>query len=122
MKSTIHTFGCLSFVLAFVLGVMCITSSCEAISHNYAEAQRTEQVQIAETQTTERTKINANAMVETYRIQYGAQVDIAQIAADVTKKTSIVFSVFYLLRVLVWLLGILAVLWVAVFVKEALVI
>jgi len=120
MKSTIHTFGCLSFVLAFVLGVLFITSSCEAISRNYAEAQRTEQVQIAETQTTERTKINADAMVETYRIQYGAQVDIAGIQADATKKTSFAFSAFYLVRALIWLVGLAVALWTAVFVKEAL--
>ena len=94
------TFGCLSTLLALCLGAMVIATSCEAI----ATASATKVVAYEQTK---QAQINADAMVA-----------IARIDADATKKTSLKFSVFYLLRYLAWLSGIAVALWVAVWVKE----
>ena len=94
------TFGCLSTLLALCLGAMVVATSCEAI----ATAGATKVVAYEQTK---QTQINADANVE-----------IARINADATKKTSAAFSLFYLLRYLAWLSAIAVALWVAVWAKE----
>lgn len=70
----------------------------------YGQArEQTKQVAIRETEATNRT-----------RIEWDARVEIAEVQADATRKTSWAFVGFYLLRALLWIAG---ALWLLVGVK-----
>lgn len=60
----------------------------------------------------------ARQATEQTRIEWDARVEIAQIQADVAKKTSVAFSLFWLMRLTTWTLaGLLVGLVVTVFAK-----
>lgn len=100
MKSLLATFGCLTTILAVVFGAMVIAMSIEAIATASAR------------------KVEAYEQTKQVQITADANVEIAKVNADATKKTSPAFSLFYLLRYLVWLSAAAVALWVVVWVKE----
>jgi hypothetical protein len=90
--------GCAS--LLAVLGIVLIlmfAGTKSIISQLAAWDRNSEAVAIAEQQT------------EQTRIQWGAQVQMAEIAADTTKKTDNTFVAFWVLRAFAWGAGIIVV-------------
>jgi hypothetical protein len=86
--------GCAAFLAMLGVVVVMMFAGTHSVISQLAEWDRhSEAVSIAEQQT------------EQTRIQWGAQVQMAEIAADTTKKTDNTFVAFWLLRAFVWGIG-----------------
>jgi len=93
-----RTLGCLLFIVGLLLTTVFVVTACESITRNRAvqvvEQERTEQVRIAEIEATKRTRLTVDGNVE-----------IAEIQADVSKKTDVTYLLFYLIRAGLWLIA-----------------
>lgn len=87
--------GCIASIVFVSLVMVAIVGGCSFVSYNVASIAdsvgQTRQVSIHEVQATKRTGIEWDARVEMDRIE-----------ADVTKKTSLKFSVFFVVRFALW--------------------
>lgn len=87
--------GCIASLLFVVVVMLALVGGCSYISHNVANIAdsvgQTAQVKVTQRESTERT-----------RIEWDGRVQIAEINADVAKKTDFTFILFWLARFGVW--------------------
>lgn len=87
--------GCIASILFVSLVMVAIVGGCTFISSNVANIAdsigETRQVSISEVQATKRTGI-----------EWDARVEMERIKADATKKTSLKFSLFFVVRFALW--------------------
>lgn len=88
--------GCIASILFASLITLAVVGGCSYISRNVASIAdsvgQTAQVKVTQRESTERT-----------RIEWDGRVQIAEINADVAKKTDFTFLLFWLARPLMWI-------------------
>ena len=87
--------GCIASILFVTLITLAVVGGCSFVSYNVANIAdsigETRQNTVSEVQTTKRTDI-----------EWSARVEMERIKADATKKTSMKFSVFFVVRFALW--------------------
>lgn len=87
--------GCIASIIFVSLIMLAVVGGCSFVSYNVANIAdsigETRQVSIHEVQATKRTDI-----------EWDARVEMERIRLDATKKTSIKFSVFFVVRFALW--------------------
>lgn len=87
--------GCIASILFVLLITLAVAGGCSFVSYNVANIAdsigETRQASIHEVQATKRTDI-----------EWDARVEMERIKADATKKTSLKFSVFFVVRFALW--------------------
>lgn len=104
--------GCIVSLLIIGAFGLLIMAGCSSIIGSLADwRQSANAVSLAQEQTNW-VRLHEEHSTRRAEIAWGAQIELANIKADTTKKTSIAFTIFYLTRYLAWIaLPILIILW-----------
>lgn len=94
--------GCISMIAIIILVGLLFMAGAASISRSFADWRMSANGATAAIQGTEQVRIHETQETERVRIVTDGSVEIARIQADATKKTSLAFSAFWLVRAFLW--------------------